>query len=341
MRDNGPVTQQEYPIREEDTLLSTTDLKGRIVYANETFIQVSGYERDELYGKAHNMVRHPDMPPEAFADLWQTLAQGQTWTGLVKNRRKNGDHYWVRANVTPVRERGEVVGYLSVRTKPGADEVRAHEEVYRRIRAGDTTWRIRRGAAERVGWRQCGARWRRLSLAARVRLALGSVAACAVAAPWWAAPVTPSAASAAWSVVPVVVMALWMWFWLDRSVVQPLRAISDEARSVASGQRARSLYLNRTDDMGVLMRRIEQAGLNLVALVGDIQRKSTRVSTDAERMKQGNQELSARAEEAARHLQQTASAMEQLATAVQANTATSGQASELAREAAQVTRTGA
>jgi aerotaxis receptor len=102
MRTNLPVTQREHPLPEGVTLMSTTDTTSRIRYANAPFVQVSGFSRDELIGQPHNIVRHPDMPAEAFADMWATLKQGASWTALVKNRRKDDDHYWVRANATPI-----------------------------------------------------------------------------------------------------------------------------------------------------------------------------------------------------------------------------------------------
>ncbi len=102
MRLNLPVTQQEFEFPDSVTLVSTTDLQGRITYCNPAFIAVSGYAREELVGELHNLIRHPDMPAEAFRDMWDTLQQGHPWTGIVKNRRKNGDHYWVQANATPV-----------------------------------------------------------------------------------------------------------------------------------------------------------------------------------------------------------------------------------------------
>ena len=108
MRLNLPVTQQEFEFPDSVTLVSTTDLQGRITYCNPAFIAVSGYAREELVGELHNLIRHPDMPAEAFRDMWDTLQQGRPWTGIVKNRRKNGDHYWVQANATPVMERGQV-----------------------------------------------------------------------------------------------------------------------------------------------------------------------------------------------------------------------------------------
>ncbi len=102
MRNNQPVSQREYLFDDHATLMSTTDLNSHITYANDAFIEASGFTAYEINGQPHNMVRHPDMPPEAFADMWATLKQGEPWTALVKNRRKNGDHYWVRANAIPV-----------------------------------------------------------------------------------------------------------------------------------------------------------------------------------------------------------------------------------------------
>ncbi len=116
MRTNLPVTGRAYTIPAGVTLVSTTDLNSHVTHANSAFIQVSGFDRKEPMGQAHNMVRHPDMPPAAFADMWATLKAGSSWSALVKNRRKNGDHYGVRANATPMRRHGQVVGYMSVRT---------------------------------------------------------------------------------------------------------------------------------------------------------------------------------------------------------------------------------
>ena len=134
MRDNGPVTQREHPLSPGENLVSTTDLKGRIVYCNPAFVAASGFAREELEGQPHNLIRHPDMPAEAFRDLWDSIAAGEPWSAMVKNRRKNGDHYWVRANVTPLMNGGEVLGYMSVRTVPERAEVEAAEALYERMR---------------------------------------------------------------------------------------------------------------------------------------------------------------------------------------------------------------
>src|SRR4051812_38243042 len=110
MRNHQSVTQNEVEVMDDQAIVSKTDLDGNIVYVNPYFIQVSGYSAEELLGAPQNIVRHPDMPAAAFADLWASIKSGTPWTGIVKNRCKNGDHYWVRANVTPIRESGRTVG---------------------------------------------------------------------------------------------------------------------------------------------------------------------------------------------------------------------------------------
>ena len=130
MRNNQPVSQREYLLTEGVTIISWTDAKGNITFANDDFVEASGYTQEELIGQPQNVVRHPDMPVEAFRDLWSTIEAGDPWVGVVKNRRKNGDHYWVKAAVTPAPGGG----FMSVRTKPARDEVQAAEALYQRLR---------------------------------------------------------------------------------------------------------------------------------------------------------------------------------------------------------------
>ncbi|ANJ67069.1 hypothetical protein A9404_06445 [Halothiobacillus diazotrophicus] len=133
MKKNLPVTQNSVTFSDDDFLVSTTDLKGIITYVNDNFINVSGYSREELIGKNHNTVRHPDMPPAAFGDLWQTLKRGESWRNLVKNRCKNGDFYWVDAYVSPIYKGKEIIGYQSVRTRPTDAQIAIAERLYRQL----------------------------------------------------------------------------------------------------------------------------------------------------------------------------------------------------------------
>ncbi len=134
MRSNLPVTQNEVVLRDDQMIVSKTDLKGQITYANRDFLDISGFTEAELIGQPHNIVRHPDMPEAAFADFWRTLKAGRPWVGLVKNRCKNGDYYWVEAHAMPLYENNQHVGYMSMRKKPSRQQIDATEAVYRQFR---------------------------------------------------------------------------------------------------------------------------------------------------------------------------------------------------------------
>lgn len=136
MRQNLPVTQRERTFPADERLISTTDMDSRITYCNDAFVEISGFTREELIGQPHNLVRHPDMPPGVFGHMWDTIKQGKPWMGIVKNRAKNGDFYWVSAYVTPVYEGGRMVGYESVRSLPTEAQKRRAEKLYARLREG-------------------------------------------------------------------------------------------------------------------------------------------------------------------------------------------------------------
>lgn len=141
MKINMPVTNNEIVLKKGLILLSRTDLKGRITYVNDDFVEISGFSREELIGADHNIVRHPDMPAEAYEDMWDTLKKLRPWQGLVKNRCKNGDYYWVSANAMPLFKDGKVYEYLSVRhpLKREADGklLKDSEQLYKKVNAGE------------------------------------------------------------------------------------------------------------------------------------------------------------------------------------------------------------
>jgi len=136
MKQNLPVTQVERSFPDNIPLVSTTDLKGKITFVNDAFVQISGFTREELMGMDHNMVRHPDVPPPVFADMWRTLQSNKPWMGVIKNRCKNGDYYWVNAFVTPILDNGQVIGYQSVRSKPNLNLVERTKGIYERVSRG-------------------------------------------------------------------------------------------------------------------------------------------------------------------------------------------------------------
>jgi methyl-accepting chemotaxis protein len=179
MRTNLPVTSNEIQLTDATLIVSKTDLQGRITYVNKGFLDISGFTEAELIGAPHNLVRHPDMPPEAFEDLWRDLKAGRPWVGYVKNRAKNGDFYWVEAHAAPVWENGQVTGYMSVRRKPARAKVEAADGVYRQIREGKAAgirvqhgWVSSSGALARLRKRLADA-----SVSAKLALGSGLIAA--------------------------------------------------------------------------------------------------------------------------------------------------------------------
>ncbi|WP_404463390.1 methyl-accepting chemotaxis protein [Vreelandella aquamarina] len=170
MRNNQPVTQREYVLDEETVLISRSDLKGNVTYANAAFVEVSGYSRDELLGAPHNLIRHPDMPEAAYADFWKTIQSGGTWQGTVKNRRKNGDHYWVNATVAPLRDGDRIVGYTSLRRKASDKQIALAERVYAEIREKGKSRRygLHQGTFKRRGLGGIAARFQFTSLKAKL-----------------------------------------------------------------------------------------------------------------------------------------------------------------------------
>ena len=198
MRTNLPVTQKEYILREGASIVSRTDLKGRITYVNDDFIEASGFTEAELMGQPHNLLRHPDMPALAFADLWNTVKAGRPWSGVVKNRRSNGDHYWVVANVTPIAEGDQVVGYLSVRTCPTRALIEQAAALYARIQAGQAHGiELRHGEVVKTGLlarlNLFGAVNRHASINTQLVAMLATAGLTAGAATWAASQGTPLA----------------------------------------------------------------------------------------------------------------------------------------------------
>jgi aerotaxis receptor len=333
MRNNQPVTQHEYDFPASQMLVSATDLKGRIQYCNPAFIAVSGFSREELIGQPHNLIRHPDMPAVAFADMWNTIREGRPWTALVKNRRKNGDHYWVRANVTPVSEQGNVVGYLSVRVKPSRNEIHEAEALYARMQEGTLRGvRLRRGAIVRTGLRGAAQALLRVPIATRIAMGYGGVpAALAVAGvvTWQGLPPLPF-----WGAFGVAcVCSAAAWWLTTRHLGAPLDQMAAASTRMAAGDLTATLTIATNDDLGEVLQALNQLQANLTAIVCDVRAQIDGMLDAAHEISSGNVDLSRRTELQAASLEETAATMDQLTTTVQANADASTRALDLAREA--------
>jgi aerotaxis receptor len=332
MRSNLPVTQREHHLHEETSLVSVTDTQGRIVYCNPAFVEASGFTQEELLGQPHNIVRHPDMPEEAFRDLWATIGSSRPWTALVKNRRKNGDHYWVCANATPVRVDGRIVGYLSVRTTPSRQEVESAEALYAQMREQASSGRRRLGLkAGRVV---------RKDLVGRVVQALTAVPGQlgAGGALWMAAAGGVGAAAsllpaaAAWPVSAVLAAAALVAFRRIESM--PYRGVLEDALQLAAGDLAHEV---RRDGHGLaaeMRHALSQVAVNLRSVTGDIRTEALTVNAAANEIADGNQDLSARTEAQAASLEETAASMEEINGTVQHSAASAREGAQLATQAA-------
>ncbi len=331
MRINEPTTQREFVLPAGQTLVSVTDLKGRITYCNASFVEVSGFAVEELLGQAHNIVRHPDMPEEAFRDMWETIQSGVPWTGLVKNRRKNGDHYWVQANATPMKDGDRITGFLSVRTHASRQAVEAADALYSVMRDEARQGRlvhtlqsgrvVRRDLAGRLkqvltpGWRG--------RLFAVNAAAVSTVAATAGPLGVWSWPVALATAMA----------ATWAVWWLT---FRPLQRVVADAHNLASGDLAHQVSTGGAGVTGELQQALMQLSVNLRTVVHDTRAEVEGLRNSADEIASGNLDLSARTESQASSLQQTAASMEEINSTVKQSAQSAVDGSRQAQETASV-----
>ena len=313
------VSQQNTPLDDDITLMSTTDLQSYITHANDTFVQVSGYQLNELLDKPHNLVRHPDMPKAAFADMWYTLKQGEPWSGIVKNRRKNGDHYWVRANAVPMVREGRVTGYMSIRTRASDEEIAAVEPLYKALNEGRCNRRIHKGLVVRKGWLgklpAMPIRWRVRSVMAIMFIVLAA-ALQQMGAEW---PLLLISA-----LVMMLGTAIFEW-----QIVRPIENVARQALKVATGERNSVSHLNRSDELGLMLRAVGQLGLMCRWLIHDVSSQVSCVRSDSETLAKGSDDLNKHTQQTVENVQETVTTMNQMAASVKQNSETAAAADKL------------
>ncbi|MCA6217894.1 PAS domain-containing protein [Ideonella sp. B7] len=344
MRVNLPVTQRELPFPEGETLVSSTDLQGRILYCNAAFIEVSGYTREELLGQPHNLIRHPDMPAEAFRDMWATIQAGSPWSALVKNRRKNGDHYWVQANVTPLTDaNGQVTGFMSVRTQPSRAAVEQTEQLYKRMReeaqAGRQTLVLQQGSLHSTRLWQRALRALRPGLRGSIVLiTAGAGMISFLMGEWEARGLT---AIGLGELASGAAIALALGFTgsalLRNLVTTPLAQLIQFANQIAGGNLTQTIDNHRQDEIGRLVQALAQLNVNLMSIVRDARNGVVQMQRDTTVIADGNHDLSARTEAQASSLQETASSMEEITSTIRQSTEMAQQAADRAANARTVT----
>ena len=335
MRNNGPVTQKNFPLPPGQTLVSVTDLKGRITYCNPAFVAVSGFHLEELLGQPHNIVRHPDMPEEAFRDMWQTVQAKLPWTGLVKNRRKNGDHYWVRANATPMMDGETITGFLSVRTVPSLQEISAAESLYATMRAdkqhGQSSFLLHHGAVLRQG--MAGRLSRAFSPGSTGKLV--AIQAMALVLPALALAFSAPLALVLGLAVVSAALAVWGNWHIT---LQPLGSLVADANHLASGDLAHIVHTGGSGLVGQLQQALNQMSVNLRTVVSDVRAEVDQLRSAVQEIAAGNQDMSSRTESQASSLEQTAASMEEINGTVRQSAASAVRGAELAHETNDITQ---
>jgi aerotaxis receptor len=271
MKKNYPVTGKEVMMGAGESIISMTDLKGTITYVNQCFIDISGFREDELIGKSHNIVRHPDMPPEAFEDLWKTVKGGEPWRGIVKNRCANGDHYWVEAFVTPIYDGDQAIGYQSVRSAPSREQVAAAEKLYKRLNSKELKSLPKKHGVSNI------------SIQMRIVIAYAMIALFSLAGSFgmfFGFSDTLAAGLGIASVVILLVSALL----IKKTLLEPLGQVSRIARGIASGNLQQSIEVNSSDELGRMMLNMKLMQARLQAVIERIAHSADQVASEANRL---------------------------------------------------------
>ena len=317
MQMNLPVTQQEYDWSADRMIVSATDTKGYITHCNDTFVEVSGYRFEELMGANHNILRHPDVPALAFKDLWRTIGRGRQWTGVVKNRRKNGDHYWVVANVTPIMRNGKPVGYLSVRTKPSRAEIQAAEALYQAVNSvqdpAQLPVTLRGGVLWKKGLAGLAQRLAQASVSHRLAAGLALLSVLGVL-PLFSGLQGFALVAAVWLSLAAggAVLAWWFHQHLVRGM-DTLRAFADDLAGCNLTSPAPTGFV---PPLSTMLRSLQQIQIALQGVVGDVKSEIGRFTRAAGEITEGAMTLSQRTEAQAAQLQDTAASMGQMAQSV-------------------------
>ncbi len=340
MRTNLPVTDNEYVLRDGEAPTSRTDVHGNITYVNRDFVEISGFTEDELIGAPQNLVRHPDMPPAAFADMWGCLRAGKPWTGMVKNRCKNGDFYWVEANAAPIFEGDAIVGFTSVRAKPSREQIRAADAAYRAIRSGDRSLRVENGQAVKSSWHDSLGKWLPRSLKMQLTLASAAVASVFVLLAVLSGLASSGNTSAAgvasmlaWIGVPLAALCGWFAY---HSIVKPLACIRREIQRMSASDLTSRIDTGGVTELAGILDTLRVLQVNLRWAIGQIKESTDVVNAGAVEIASGNADLSARTESQASSLEETASSMEEMTGTVKQNAESSRHANQLVTSTAEI-----
>ncbi|RCU45641.1 PAS domain S-box protein [Corallincola holothuriorum] len=357
MKTNTPITNREKSFTDGSTLVSVTDLQGVIQYANRDFIEVSGFDEADLIGQNHHVVRHPDMPPAAFEHMWSTLKNNQPWRGMVKNRCKNGDHYWVDAYVTPVFKGEQKTGYQSVRSCPSREQVADAERLYAQMRA-DTQMKM----PEKNRWKDKSIKFRATIFL--TLLAAATIMAFALSLHHIAIVnelVTPLLTDKSmptdglvllkqladynqgrllwylFALLLTVVGVMGFWIMINRNITAPMLKLTKHVRNMASGTMTANIDLDQKDEMGESYMALKLLQSRLKTVLGQFSESSQQLVNSADGLSEASHNTLHGMQQQHRETDQVATAMNEMSATVHDvanNTTSASEASNVAQQEA-------
>jgi aerotaxis receptor len=334
------VDHGEYVLPDDEVIITHTDPTSRITYANHAFLASSQYSLEECLGQPQNIVRHPDMPKEAFADLWATIRAGKSWTGIVKNRRKHGGFYWVRANVTPMIDSGKIVGYMSVRVKPTREEIETAQRVYAAIRAGQAgSLRIKEGRIYDGSLFGAIRRLAHPTIATASTLFFGAMALTFVGlgAHIWRSTGFDNAVIAA---AIAALLSVGGLVYVRQNIATPLRRLQEAASQLLAGDTRTRISDSGAICIGRVAQAFEQVRVKLDGVLKDNLTVASQFSHGVREVSEAIAELADRSNERAASVEESAASLAQLTSSVGRNTESTVEAARLAGRSLETTLQG-
>ena len=329
MRTNLPITKNEKNLKDGEYIVSKTDLKGKITYINRPFIEISGFTEEELIGESHNIVRHPDMPKEAFKDVWETLQSGKPWRGLVKNRCKNGDFYWVDASANPIWEGEKIVGYMSLRRKPVRAHVEAAERLYNMFNQGQAKgFMIKEGRVVRSGLIEKLLNVFNMSIKSKISFFCSALAIIVIVS-----------SKTYFGTTLALLLIGRLWWVVNKKLLEAFTDLTRSCQVVASGGLAiaNNTTVYSHDEIGFLQHAIVTMAGNLASIIIDVKNASDVLVSSVDQVSSTSQSLSQTSSAQAASTEEITSAIEQVTSSIAQNTDNSSLTKGLAIKAAEET----